>query len=261
MPRSPVLSAFLWLLAALVAQPAAAQEQAGPFSDWAGVFIAADYRASTGAPSEVFDNGRRAMARAFEGAGLKKENILQFSVRPARDTATNPLPAVPASIDQGMRELTAKATGGCLFFLTSHGTRDGVVLGELLLRPASLRNLLNATCGERPTVVMISACFSGVFVPELTAPNRIVMTAARADRTSFGCGEDDEYTFFDQCVLQSLPKVGDFEALAKEAAACVERREREMDVGPPSEPQVSIGVRMKLLLPLLRLDGARAPPG
>ena len=69
----------------------------------------------------------------------------------------------------------------------------------------------------------------------------MILTAARPDRTSFGCGEANVYTFFDQCVLESLPKTHDFGALANAAKDCVAARETEEGAMPPSEPQVYVG--------------------
>ena len=63
-------------------------------------------------------------------------------------------------------------------------------IGEFL-RPPELARALDAGCGQVPTVAVVSACYSGVFAaPPMTAPNRIVLTAARADRPSFGCAAD-----------------------------------------------------------------------
>jgi hypothetical protein len=90
-------------------------------------------------------------------------------------------------------------------------------------------------------VVVISACFSGVFTSALARKNRLVLTAARSDRSSFGCGESDKYPFFDGCVLESLPQSVDFLGLAARTRACVARREREEEMSPPSDPQISAG--------------------
>jgi hypothetical protein len=106
-------------------------------------------------------------------------------------------------------------------------------------------------------VVVISACFSGVFVPALAGRNRMVLTAARPDRASFGCGEQDEYTFFDACVLGALPQAHDFAALGTAAQACVAKREAETGAMPPSEPQMEVGVALRPTLPLYAF--ARSP--
>jgi hypothetical protein len=49
---------------------------------------------------------------------------------------------------------------------------------------------------EHRTVIIISACYSGSLIGDLRAPERIIITAARADRSSFGCAPDSRHTFF-----------------------------------------------------------------
>ncbi|WP_269516455.1 C13 family peptidase [Brevundimonas subvibrioides] len=120
------------------------------------------------------------------------------------------------------------------------------------LTPTAMASLVNEMCGDRPTVVVISACFSGVFLDSLSGPNRMVMTAARRDRSSFGCSEDATYPYFDGCVIESLPTATDFIALANATRACVSQREAAEGLTPASEPQVFIGPNMQLLLPTLR---------
>jgi hypothetical protein len=112
-----------------------------------------------------------------------------------------------------------------------------------------MNQIVSNACGDRPTVVIVSACFSGVFVPELAAPTRMIMTAARPDRTSFGCGEMFRYTFFDDCMVQSLPGAGDFPDLAKNVSACVAAKEKAQKLQYPSQPQVSIGAQVATSLP------------
>jgi hypothetical protein len=80
-----------------------------------------------------------------------------------------------------------------------------------------------------------------MFIPVLHADNRMIMTAARGDRTSFGCGETNKYTFFDQCIIESMPKAKTFPMLSDLAKECVASREKTEMVEPPSEPQLYIG--------------------
>jgi len=98
-------------------------------------------------------------------------------------------------------------------------------------------------------IIVVSACFSGVFLPALEAPNRIVLTAAAPDRTSFGCGAADKYTFFDTCALQWLTKAGDFADFGKDVIACVESREKKEKVDQPSNPQLFIGANAAGAMP------------
>ena len=126
-----------------------------------------------------------------------------------------------------------------------------MLLDGQILPPRTLDALLNETCGNRPTVVIISACFSGVFVPALADNNRMVLTAARPDRSSFGCSESDKYPYFDACMLQELPGVHDFVALGPKVQACVAQREVDTGMSPPSEPQLYVGPGLRPILPLM----------
>ena len=81
-----------------------------------------------------------------------------------------------------------------------------MVLGEESeLTPTEMDALLDAHCGNDFTIMFVSACFSGIFASEeLQAPNRFIMTAARSDRSSFGCGEGDDFPYFDRCVVDNV---------------------------------------------------------
>ena len=244
MGRFLALVTGLWL--AFAAVPAAA----GPFDDWAAVVVAGDWHAHSGGPSEAFDNARRDVSAALERAGFRSQNLRQFSVRPERYKGEGLGKSSPNDIYTGLLELTAKAPGGCLVYVSSHGSPQGVLVDQQILPPGVLGAMLDRTCGERPTVVILSACFSGVFVPTLAASNRMVLTAARPDRSSFGCGEADKYPYFDTCFLDSMPNAPDFPALARAVQACVADREIKEGMKPPSEPQVWVGSGLKPLLPL-----------
>jgi Peptidase C13 family len=233
---------FLALCFCLFAAPAFA---AG-FSDWAVVLVAGDDHAHSGAPSQVFDNARRDLAKAFAAIGFSPQNMVQFSVDPDKDADET----TAAHIANGLWDMSNRATGGCLIYFTSHGAyNSGIVTGSAITSPDNWSKIVNNACGKRPTIVVMSACFSGQFIPGLAADNRMIFTAARPDRTSFGCGESDHYTFFDGCFLQSLPASSDFPGLADKVKDCVSRQEQALGVDYPSEPQISIG---SALAPSLR---------
>lgn len=231
--------------AALLAVPASA---AG-FADWAAIVVSADNHSHSGAPSEVFDNGRRDVAADLTRLGFAPGNIIQFSVAPGSHPGTDP--ATKQTIANELWDLSNRTSGGCFAYLTSHGSPDGMVLGDDVLSPRALGNMLDNACGSRPTVVFVVACFSGVFVDALSGPNRFVMTAARPDRPSFGCGDNDRYTFFDDCWLTSIGGAADFGSLATAVRACVSRKERQINAYP-SEPQLSIGTNIAAALPRWR---------
>ncbi len=233
--------AVLALLAGLFGQVASqAQVEVDPagFSNWAVGIVAADWRDSDGATIEAFENAKTALTESFESVGFKAENIAALSLRP---NGANGWALASEVAFASIASKAQTASSGCLLYFMSHGSPEGIVLGrEGLLGPVRMNNLVTQWCGERPTVVVVSACYSGVFVPALAGPNRMVMTAARPDRTSFGCKAEFEYTFYDGCVLQSLPSADDFVDLASRTRRCVTELEHGYRLAP-SEPQSLIG--------------------
>ena len=141
--------------------------------------------------------------------------------------------AEPASAERVLAQIAALRPGpgeGCLVFVTSHGQRgEGIWLaysGEFL-RPAELARALSAGCARAPTVVIVSGCFTGGFT-SVRAPNRIVVTASRADRPSFGCAVERTYAVFDECLLASLPRAATWRLVIGATQHCVREREGEM---------------------------------
>jgi Peptidase C13 family len=220
-----------------------------PFSSWAAVVVAGDWHSHSGGPSEAFDNARRDVARGLVGLGFIPAHITQLSARARRPGGERIARAYPDAIYGALKELARNTTGGCLVYITSHGDSDGVLVGDDIVSPRKLARMLDETCGDRLTVAIVSACYSGVFVPALASPTRMVLTASRPDRSSFGCGETDKYPYFDACFLAELPRARDFPGLGHAVQNCVAQRERQTHASPPSQPQLSVGTT---IAPMLR---------
>jgi hypothetical protein len=137
-----------------------------------------------------------------------------------------------------------------LVFITSHGGHNlGIYLSrdDEMLRPSALARALATGCGAAPTVVIVSGCYSGSFARgSMTARNRIVLTAARADRPSFGCAAERTYTVYDACLLGALPHATTWRGVFTETKDCVELRERQLDA-EPSHPQAWFGAAVRNL--------------
>jgi hypothetical protein len=102
-----------------------------------------------------------------------------------------------------------------IVFTTSHGGPDGTVaLVEANrmqggLRPLNLRLSLNQA-GIRNKVIIVSACFSGHFILPFSAdPGALVLTAAAADNTSFGCEPSRDWTYFGDALFNHALRGGD----------------------------------------------------
>jgi hypothetical protein len=240
------------IVAAFVALTASAAWADGPFANWAAIVVSGDFHAShTNNPTETFDNARRDVSAELIRKGFSAANLREFSVRPELYPQQKPGKADLRPIYEALKGLAQQATAGCLVYFSSHGAPQGVVLDGQFLPPDVMDRMISDTCGKRPTVVIISACFSGVFVPALADSNREIITAARPDRSSFGCSESDKYPYFDACMLKVLPTTHDFVALGPAVQTCVAQRETETGMRPPSEPQVYVGAQLRPILPLM----------
>ena len=196
-----------------------------------------------------FDNSRDALGELFAAKGLTAENQhhlnSQFSLeaKPPADQAT--LQALAFSFTQLNIRPEQDA---CLFYVSSHGKQgDGVYMKRVhdgQLTPAQLNTALNWTCGTAPTVVMVSACYSGQFIQPLRADNRIIMTAASAQLPSFGCSEAQEYTFWDGCVIDHFERSNTWENLYANVKQCIAQKEQQLGY-PASQPQAYFGKNMR----------------
>jgi hypothetical protein len=227
------LLALLTCLLALPLSPAAAAPKS-----WRVVMIAGD----SSAP--VFDNAVSKLSELLAGKkGVELRPLTSDGIYSSDD---RPL-ATAQSIDDALGNNLAQ---GCLVFMTSHGTVDGLYLrhdidNDRMLSPGRLDRILDKRCGDRPTVIVASACHSGVFIGKATkGDNRIILTAARDDRVSFGCGADFEYTYFDECLLKAWPKGGTWQQLFDRTTTCVRLKESELSEAP-SMPQAFFGKNVK----------------
>lgn len=131
-----------------------------------------------------------------------------------------------------------------ILFLTSHGDRNGVALQLpdriVDLTPKYVAAILTRE-GIKNRVVIVSACFSGIFIPPLKGDNTIIMTAADANHTSFGCAPERDWTYFgDAFFHQALVPGADFQNAFDHARILIRGWEL-MEHLPPSNPQGSFG--------------------
>ena len=147
-----------------------------------------------------------------------------------------------------------------VLLFTSHGSPGELAIktgyGEYkeTLSAQELQEYLEAL-KPIPTVVVISACYSGSFVPALSGDNRVVMTSAAKDRSSFGCSPDSDGTYFIQALFpKDLDPSKSLWTMFLRARAQVAEREKSKKL-TPSQPQLFIGNGMARLsaIPLREL--------
>jgi hypothetical protein len=135
--------------------------------------------------------------------------------------------------------------------LTSHGSPDGLAVkaGRLTqtLTPSTLADMLGRT-GVRHKVVVISACYSGVFIPRLANPDVLVITAADADHPSFGCEDKARWTYFGDAFFNvALRRAKSLQEAFVVARALVRKRELR-ERFEPSNPLMAGGANVQPLL-------------
>jgi hypothetical protein len=203
-----------------------------------------------------------AARRVGERYGSSTRSVLLLNDR--RDLTTWPL-ASQSSLRYSLREIARvmNRDEDVLFLaLSSHGSR-GVIsvtntgMAEQSLSARTLAKLLEES-GIRWRVVVVSACFSGSFVKPLADSHTIVITAASKSRTSFGCSDQRDLTYFGEAFYRDAMPHSKYLRFAFEAARN-DIREREKAEGyTPSQPQAYFGLLMEEKL--RAIEQARAPP-
>jgi len=152
-----------------------------------------------------------------------------------------------------------------LLFLTSHGTKDHLLYVNMdplpldQIAPDDLAEVL-AKSGIRNKVVIISACYSGGFIDALKGESTMIITAARADRPSFGCGSTAQITDFGRAffveALNHRDTFGDAFAEARRLIDAWENRDGE----DHSYPQLVTTPQIDAKLKAWRSAAALGPP-
>ncbi|SNR87859.1 Peptidase C13 family protein [Methylobacillus rhizosphaerae] len=146
-----------------------------------------------------------------------------------------------------------------LLYLTSHGAKNGELSATLW--PLEMRSLTPQTlnlwldkAGIKHRIIVVSACYAGSWIEPLQNENSLIMTAADATHTSFGCGSSSELTFFGRAVFdEALRTTYSFEDAFQQAVPII--RAREQEAGKPdgfSNPQIYIGSRIHSVLQSLQ---------
>lgn len=134
--------------------------------------------------------------------------------------------------------------------LSSHGSDEPLLAvsnGSIPLRSLSSDALAAALreSGIRWRVIVISACYAGAFIEPLQDAHTIVITAAAADRTSFGCADDRDLIYFGEAFFRdSLPGAVSLRAGFDSAKALIAQREAREGI-EASNPQAFFGAAME----------------
>jgi hypothetical protein len=170
----------------------------------------------------------------------------------SRNTVATAPMATLTSIRQSLKVIASRMDRerDILFlFLTSHGSKEHELslnqssMDLADLSAAELGVVLKET-GIRWKVVVVSACYGGGFIDPLKDEHTLIITAARHDRQSFGCSDDNDFTYFGRAFFkEALPRSGSFRDAFHKAEALV--REWEIkDAKEAGKPATREGVSL-----------------
>jgi hypothetical protein len=179
--------------------------------------------------------------------GTQSRSLLLVNDR--RDREAHPL-ASPTALRRALAAIAEKMDleNDVLFLaLSSHGSSDGqlsVSNSGMPLNNLSADELADALNGSGILwrVIIVSACYSGTFIEPLRNDHTIVITASAADRTSFGCSDDRDLTYFGEAFYRdALPNSPDLRTAFQRAKDIITEREKQEDI-EASIPQAYFGI-------------------
>jgi len=207
----------------------------------------------------VFAREAREAGRVLERRyGAKGRTLVLAGPDGARDD--RPQGSIDALIISLARlsEIMDSAEDVLVLYTTSHGLDLGLAYhygdtGYGVLSPARFKSVLDEL-GLKRRVLILSACFSGVFVKPLASADTAIVTAAAANRSSFGCEAENDWTFFgDALINNALRQPVALEAAADQATNLIAKWEAERRL-LASLPQTRIGANAKKWLSELEAD-------
>jgi hypothetical protein len=161
----------------------------------------------------------------------------------------------PENVNNAIAKVSSHARDGddvVIVFLTTHGTE-----GLLAVKPSeneqatgvsadALRDFLKPAQNDQQ-IIILQACYSGSLIKGLKHPNRIIITAAAADKTSFGCSPGSRNTWFTKAMVAALPKANSWSDVFANTKSKVLEYEAQQGIpkSDQSNPQHFVGRNMK----------------
>lgn len=189
---------------------------------------------------EVFRREVEFIRKQFEGRFTTQGHSI-ILVNSRNTVGSSPLATV-TSIRESVAAIAKRMNKDrdiLFLYVTSHGSKEGTIslgldgVGLPDLSKTELAAMLKES-GIRWKVVVLSACYAGSFMEPLKDPGTLFIAAARADRRSFGCADENDFTYFGRAFFkESLPSATSFEDAFSGAAKLV-REWEDRDAGGPA---------------------------
>lgn len=193
---------------------------------------------------DSYNNAASDLAERLRRSGVQRVAVLHSTGMYAGGDA---LPAREREMRRALGALGSTAGDACLVFISSHANERGIYLSadRGYLSPRELSRMVDAECGERPTVLILSGCNTGAFITSaLKGDNRIILAASARGRVSYGATTTDRYVNFDRCMIRAIDAgARTWREVFDRTVPCVGARERELGVAA-SQPQAWFGAQV-----------------
>jgi hypothetical protein len=208
------------------------------------------------APEDVFLKESRMVEQVMQKRFNSEGRIISL-VNNLNTTQTHAW-ATPENLQRSIQAIAAQLNSEedvLMVYLTSHGAKNFKLASAHWplttddLNPQELARMLTQA-GIKHRVIAVSACYSGGWIEPLQTDHSLIMTAADATHTSYGCGTRSELTFFGRAVFsEGLQASASFEKAFAQAVPVIKKREEEAGKDDGfSNPQIFVGKDMKPLL-------------
>ncbi|MFN2645046.1 MAG: C13 family peptidase [Burkholderiales bacterium] len=196
---------------------------------------------------DVFVNEMRYVRRLFdERYGTAGRSIALANSQDALEEF--PIASV-TNLERALRRVAERMNGDqdtLFLYVSAHGGPDHRLsavqppLELASLTPTALARLLQ-DAGIKWRVIVVSACYAGGYIEPLRDENSIVITAAAAERASFGCEVGRDFTYFGEAYFRdALSRTRSFTEAFELARNGVSKREAQEGL-TPSLPQMWVG--------------------
>ncbi len=162
--------------------------------------------------------------------------------------------ATRENVEQIIDELSrlARPQDKIVLLLSTHGNKEILAINAGnqdygVVNTADLQKWLRKL-NDKPVVLALSACYSGSFIAPLKNTNRIILTAADKDHSSFGCNYQSTNTFFvEETFGTSFDLKKSLLEVFESAKTNIDKKEKRMGLSPASNPQIEVGAALKKL--------------
>jgi hypothetical protein len=162
--------------------------------------------------------------------------------------------ATRENVEQIIDELSrlARPQDKIVLLLSTHGNKEILAINAGnqdygVVSTADLQKWLRKL-NDKPVVLALSACYSGSFIAPLKNTNRIILTAADKDHSSFGCNYQSTNTFFvEETFGTSFDLKKSLLEVFESAKTNIDKKEKRMGLSPASNPQIEVGAALKKL--------------